>query len=276
MSVGILTRYSLPFANVIASGVATANITPGRLLENVKLVLGGTTFTKTHITQVRVKANGKVVMEGTGLELDMLNAFRGETTDAAFLDLSFADYFLNNEFDRKVGGFDTSNGISNITLEVTIAGATAPTLKAIVTESASQKDRSGESAPYAALISKVLKYPFNISTGGRLPFQVPFGAQSGSIIKRLHVFHGNKMTGITVKQDAMVIHESVKAENEQEQKRFGCKPQANVYTVDFVAQRSIKHALDTRDARSLEWLPEFSAADSGSVIVEYLDPLGNL
>lgn len=276
MSVGFLTRYSLPFANVVASGVATANITPGRLLENVKLCLGGTAFTKAMITQVRVKANGKVVMEGTGTELDKINAYRGETTDAAFLDISFADYWLNNEFDRKVGAFDTSSGISNITFEVTIAGATAPTLKAIVTESAAQKDKSGEAAPYAALISKILKYPFNISTGGRLPFTVPFGAQSGSIIKRLHVFHGGNMSGITVKQDAMVIHETVKAENEQEQKRFLRKPQTNVYTVDFTVQSAIKHALDTRDARSLEWLPDFSAADSGSVIVEYLDPLGNL
>ncbi|SHL45136.1 hypothetical protein SAMN05216428_102445 [Nitrosospira sp. Nsp11] len=276
MSVGILTRYSLPFSNVAANNIATANVTPGRLIENVKLCLGGTTFTKAQITQVRVKANGKVIMEGTGTELDLINAFRGETTDPKFLDLSFADYFLNNEFDRKVGGFDTSVGISNITLEVTIAGATAPTLKAIVTESAAQKDKSGEFAPYATLISKVLKYPFNISTGGRLPFQVPFGAQSGSIIKRLHIFHTSKMTGITVKQDAMVIHESVTAENEQEQKRFARKPQANVYTVDFTVQAAIKHALDTRDARSLEWLPEFSGADSGSVIVEYLDPLGNL
>ncbi len=276
MAVGILMRYGLPFSNVVASGVATANVTVGRTVENIKLVLGGTALTKAMLTLIRVKANGKTIIEGSGSELDKLNAYRGETTDANFLDIAFADYFLNNELDRKVGAFDTSVGITNITLEVTIAGATAPTLKAIITESAAQKDNKGDYAPYAALMSKVLRYPFNISVGGTLPFQVPFGAQSGSIIKRLHISHTGNMTGITVKQDGMVLHESVKAENEQEQKRFLRKPQANLYSVDFTVQSAIKHAMDTRDARSLEWLPTFSAADNGVVLVEYLDPLGNL
>jgi len=39
---------------------------------------------------------------------------------------------------------------------------------------------------------------------------------------------------------------------------------------------NITKALDTRKARSLEWLFDFSAASSGTVLVEYLDPLGNL
>ena len=39
---------------------------------------------------------------------------------------------------------------------------------------------------------------------------------------------------------------------------------------------AVKKALDTRDARSLEWLLTFSGADSGVVLVEYLDVLGNL
>jgi hypothetical protein len=38
----------------------------------------------------------------------------------------------------------------------------------------------------------------------------------------------------------------------------------------------VSKALDTRDAKSLEWLFDFSAADNGTVLVEYLDPLGNL
>jgi hypothetical protein len=121
-----------------------------------------------------------------------------------------------------------------------------------------------------------LRYPFNIATGGKLPMVVPFGPQNGSIIKRLHVFHGGNMTGAVVKEDGLVVHESVKAENEYLQKRHGRVPQANVYTLDFVVDGNISKALDTRRARQLEWLFEFSAADNGYVIVEYLDTLGNL
>lgn len=276
MSVGKLTRYGLPFSNVVASGTATNNVTPGRTLENLRLKLGGTTFTKAMISQIKLKANGKVIVEGTGTDIDKLNAYRGVATDASFLELLFADYSLNNELDRMVGAFDTSAGISNITSEITIAGATAPTLVPILVESAQQKDRTGAAAPYAPLISKLLRYPYNIATGGKLPVTVPFGPQTGSIIKRLHVFHGGNMTGATVKEDGLVIHESLRLENEREQKQHGRVPQANVYTIDFCVDGAIGKALDTRNARSLEWLFDFSAADTGTVYVEYLDPLGNL
>lgn len=275
MSVGKLTRYGLPFSNVVATGTATNNVTPGRTLENLRLKLGGTTFTKAMIAMLRLKANGKTIVEGTGTELDKINAYRGESTNAAFLDLQFADYRMLSELDRMVGAFDTSLGISNITTEVQISGATAPTLSPILVESANQKDNQGNAAPFAGLISKVLRYPFSIATGGTLPVTVPFGPQSGSIIKRLHVFNAN-MTGATVKQDGLVVHESIKAENDFDQTKAGRSPQAGVYTIDFCLDGNVRKALDTRDSRSLEWLFTFSAADSGTVLVEYLDPLGNL
>lgn len=276
MSVGKLTRYGLPFSNVVASGTATNNITPGRTLENFRLKLGGTTFTKAMITLLKIKANGKVIMETSGSDLDKINAYRGESTSANFLDVQFCDYKMIAELDRQVGSFDTSLGIQNITSEVTISGATAPTLTPILVESAAQKTAQGDAAPYAPLISKLLKYPYNIATGGRLPVTVPFGQTNGSIIKRLHVFHGGNMTGATVKQDGLVVHESVAAENQFDQTKAGRTPQTNVYTIDFVLDGNIKKALDTRDAKSLEWLFDFSAADTGTVYVEYLDPLGNL
>lgn len=276
MSVGKLNRYGLPFSNVVPAGTATNQITPGRTLENLRLRLGGTQLTKAMLSSIKIKANGKVIVEGTGADINKINAYRGQVIDDGFLDLLFADYSLNNEFDRMVGAFDTSAGISNITTEITISGATAPVLTPILIESAQQKSRTGESAPYAPLISKLLSYPFSQATGGKLPVNVPFGPQSGSIIKRLHVVHGGKMVGATVKEDGLVIHESVRAENEYEQKLHGRKPQANMYTLDFCVDGAIGKALDTRNARSLEWLFEFSEADSGVVYVEYLDPLGNL
>jgi hypothetical protein len=275
MSVGKLIRYGLPFSNVAANNIATNNITPGRTLENFQMKLGGT-FTKAQISMFRLKANGKTIIEGTGSQLDALNAYRGQTTNAAFLDIHFADYSLLDELDRMVGAFDTSLGISNITTEVTIGAATSPTLNPILIESAQQKDRAGQAAPFAPLLTKVLSYPFNIATGGTLPVTVPFGPQNGAIIKRLHVFHSGTMTGATVKQDGLVVHESIAAENQYMQQKHGRVPQSNVYTIDFVLDGNIRKALDTRDAKSLEWLFAFSAAGNGTVLVEYLDPLGNL
>lgn len=276
MSVGKLTRYGLPFSNVVPAGTATNNITPGKTLENLRLKLGGTTFTKAMIAALKLKANGKVFVDTNGADLDKMNAYRGEATAAGFLDVQFADYSMLSELDRMVGAFDTSMGIENITGEITIAGATAPVLTPILIESSVQKDRAGNAAPFAPLISKLLQYPFNISTGGRLSFAMPIGKQSGSIVKRVHIFHGGNMTGATVKQDGIVIHESVAAENAFDQTKAKRVPQANVYTIDFCLDGNISKALNTRNVDSMEWLFDYSAADNGRIYVEYLDPLGNL
>lgn len=276
MSVGNLIRYGLPFSNVVANGVATSNITPGRTLETYRLKLGGTALTKAMLSLIKVKANGKVIIEASGTELDKINGYRGVTADAAYLDIDFADDKMLSQFDRMVSAFDTSNGIASLTTEVSIAGATAPTLTPILIESAQQKDKAGNAQPYAPLMAKILRYPYNIASGGRLPITVPFGPANGAIIKRLHVFHGGNMTGATVKQDGLVVHESVRLENEYMVKKFGRVPQTNVYTIDFCPDGNVADALNTRDARSLEWLFDFSAADTGAVLVEYLDTLGNL
>ena len=275
MSVGKLIRYGLPFSNVVATGTATNQLTPGRTLETLQLKLGGT-FTKAMITGFKLKANGKTLIETNGTDLDKLNAYRGEASNAAFLNVPFSDWSMRDDLDIQVGAFDTSIGIANITTEVTIAGATAPVLTPILVESAQQNTQQGGKAPISGLVTKVLKYPYAMATGGTLPMTVPFGPQNGAIIKRLHVFHGGQMTGAIVKQDGLTVHESVTAENNYMLQRHGKVPQTNVYTIDFCADGFVKKALDTRDARSLEWLFTFGAADTGTVYVEYLDTLGNL
>lgn len=275
MSVGKLKRYALPFANVAANNTATATITPGRSIETYRLKLGGT-FTKAMITLLRLKVNAKTVIEVSGDQLDKINTYKGKAASATYLDLDLADFALNNEFDRHVGTWDTSIGIANVTAEVTIGAATSPTLVPIIIESGTQKAANGEYAPYAGLMTKMLRYPFNISAGGSLSIPFPMGPQSGAIIKRAHFFHGGNMTGITIKQDGVPVHESVTADNVYDATAVGRVPQSNVYTVDFVLDGAVNKALDTRDARSLEWIPTFSAADTGTVVVEYIDVLGNL
>jgi len=276
MSVGRIYRDGLPYSNVVASGVATNMVTPGKTIQSIMLQLGGTSFTKAMITMLRLKANGKVILEGTGSQIDKILAYRGQAANAAFLEIPFEDLTGATELDRTVGSLDTSVGIANLTTEVTVAGATAPTLNSRLFESAQQKSRDGASAPYAPLMTKLLRYPFSIANGGRLPITLPFGQQNGAIIKRVHIEHTGNLTGQTVKADGLVIFEATKAQNEYEQLRNKCVPQADMATIDFVMSGNVKDALNTRDARSMEWLFDFSAADNGYVLVEYLDVLGNL
>lgn len=275
MSVGKIIRKGLSVANVVATGTATAQVTPGRTIENIVLKMGGT-FTKAMITMVRVRANGRTIVEATGTELDKLFTYRGTANGATYLEIPFQDEGLKSYMDGTPTAFDTSQGITNITVEVSISGATSPTLEIILSESAAQRDiATGAPAPYAGMLGKILRYPFAVSTGGTLSFNAPFGKDVGAVIKRVHVVHAN-MTGATVKQDGLIVHESLLAENSNYQTSRRRTPQANFYTIDFTVDGYLKNSLDTRDARSIEWLFTFSAADSGFILIEYMDRFDNL
>jgi len=273
MSIGKILRQGLAFSNVVATGVASCLLPIGRTIERITMVLGGTTFNETHMTSIKLRANGKVIIDVTGTELKKINAFRGIVSSAGFLTLDFTEIFGRDRLDQVVGGFDTSKGIAQLSLEVSIAGATAPTLNAYISES----DR--QAGGYSPIISKILRYPFQTSAAGVLPIQLPFGPQQGSVIKRMHLLHSvaNNITNAVVKQDSVVIWEASRALNEALQVEHKKVPQANFMTVDFTLDNNQSNAFDTRDARSLELLPTFGAAEpSGAVLVEYYDTLGNL
>lgn len=79
MAIGKILRKGLAFSNVVASGVASCLLPIGRTIERITLAMGGTTFNATHITSLRLRANGKVIIDLTGPELLKINAFRGIT-----------------------------------------------------------------------------------------------------------------------------------------------------------------------------------------------------
>lgn len=271
MSVGKLVRQGLPFSNVVATGIASAQISPGRTIEGIQLMMGGT-FTYAMISLIRVRANGKTFFEGSGTEIDRINKFQGLNYPATVLPLMFTEVMGRDLVDQMMGAFDTSTGIANITIEVTIAGATSPTLSMFLIESAPQAESVSQ------VIKKLLRYPFSVSAGGQLNIQLPFGPVNGAVIQRIHIQHGvaNNVTACVVKENGVVVHESTLASNTAFNQLYRSANQTNWYSVDMVADENVKNAMDTRTDRSLELVPTFGAADSGFVLVEYLDTLGNL
>lgn len=277
MPTGKIVRKGFSFANVVANSQATNRVSIGKTINTLQLQLGGTVFTKALISMFRLKANAKTIFEGSGDQIDKINAYRGLTANVAFLDIAFEDLSGLDQLDRFIGALDSSIGIADLTTEVDIGAATAPTLNMRVHESAPQRQADGSLSPFAGLICKQLRYGFSMGAAGEFPMPLPFGAKSGAVIKRVYVFHnGGFMTGAVVKEDGLIIHESLKAQNEYEQIRNKRVPQTNMYTIDFIPDGNVRNSFDTRKAQSVEWLFTFSAADSGFVVVEYLDALGNL
>lgn len=275
MSVGKIVRPALPLSNVAANNTATGQITPGRTIEGIILKCGGTFDVQTHISLVRIKANGKTIIEGTGAQLSALDEFRGSTHSDTYLHIDFTESRKGRDFlDQMVGAWDTSLGVANITIEVTIGAATSPTLVVYTVESAPQAANEA-SRPYAGMMHKVLRYPWSIAAAGAQNIPLPFGPVNGAIVKRLHITHAN-LTQAVVKQDSVVIFDALLADAQFINTQYRSVNQSGILTLDFMPDGNMKNALDTRTARSLELQATLSGADSGFVIAEYLDNLGNL
>lgn len=274
--IGKIIRTSPPPSNVAASSTASGSIAPGRTIEGIIFKCGGTFDVQTHISLIRIKANGKTIIEGTGAQLSALDEFKGATHSDTYLHIDFTERLKGRDFlDQMAGGFDTSLGVANITYEVTIGAATSPTLAVYTIESAPQ---SVAGLPFAGLMGKVLRYPYSVAAGGALNIPLPFGPVNGAIIKRIHLFEGTagRITGVTVKADSTVIHDTLDADNDFLNVQHRNVNQTGVYSLDFMPDGNSKNSFDTRGLASLELQPTFSGADSGMVLVEYLDKLGNL
>lgn len=257
---------NLPFFNVVATGVASLSLPLGMTYERIILELGGTAFTKAMITDIKAKINGKPIWQTTGSRLDALNKYRGLATDATHLVLDFTELFARDEVGQSIGAIGTAEGVANFTLEVTITGATAPTLESWSVLSGPKK---------LGAISKLLSYNVNIGAAGKFPVALPYGTQGGSIIKRVGFFHAN-MTELEVKKNGLVILEGKKAIVEYFQTENKKAPQAGLFMADFIVDNNMSGMLVTADAKSMEWNVTTSAADVITVQVEYLDLLGNL
>lgn len=268
-----------PFTNVGPSGVAICDLNKllGSVVEKFTFTLGGTAFSKSMITLIQLKLNGKVVWESTGARLEASNLYNGGATDATILKVDFMDRKGVTSNTRVAGTYDLSvgSGITSARLEVTIAGATAPTLKGIVDVSPPYADAAEafirglilrrHTATYVAGSSGVFALP--------LPHLDPAGG--GTNYRRIYVYSAN-MTALKTMREGVTEHELTRLENEACQKDNFKFPQANLFVFDPVQDGQLSgRTWDTRPSsgvRSAQFYATFSAGETITIETEELLP----
>ncbi|SAK68241.1 hypothetical protein AWB76_04074 [Caballeronia temeraria] len=257
-----------PFTNVVASGVATVNLPIGMSYNKIILALGGTTFTPSMITNINLKVNGKIIYNAIGSRLSLINAYRQVVGSATCLTLDFTEPRAKSMIEQYVGNINTASGVSSVTIEVTIAGATAPTL-----------DSYSELGPPAALgvIAKHIPFTASFAGSGKFPMKLIDITNRGGIIKRVHFAHGGNLSQLEVKKNGIVIWDNIPtAINTSWQAEYAKTAQTNLYTYDPCADNNYANGVKTADATALEFNPTFTAADTVTAVVEVLDVLGNM
>lgn len=258
---------NLPFTNVVANGVATVSLPVGMSFNRIILQLGGT-FTKSMITDIKIRLNGKVIIQNTGSRLDLVNAYRKRGVSATFLLIDFTDPDAKSMTEQFIGNINTAQGVSSLTMEVTIAGATAPTL-----------DSWAELGPPAPLgiVTKQIIFSTSFGGAGKFPMKLIDVANRGAIIKRIHFAHGGLIKSLEVKKNGIVIHDDVPTVvNSFYQLDYNKAAQTNLYTFDPCLDNNYSNAIKTQDMVSLEFNVTTTGADTVTAVVEALDLLGNM
>ncbi|CAN7402056.1 major capsid protein P2 [Acidovorax sp. LjRoot129] len=267
-----------PFQNVVASGVAISDLIKlkGSVLEKITLTLGGT-FTKSMITKIELKANAKTIWESDGSKLDASNLYMGGAVDATILKIDFMDRKAVTPNARQAGSIDLSqgSGIETIRLEVTIAGATSPTIKGLADVSPPTNDPA--EVYIRPLIARRHRATQVIGGAGTFSMLIPHIEPSGggSNYRRVYFYSAN-MTGIKTVREGINEYEFSKLENEASQKDNFRVPQANLVVFDPVQDGQMSgRTWDTRKAvgvASAIFYGTFSAGETITIETEELIP----
>ena len=261
-----------PFSNVGANLTAVLPfITQGMTFERIMLKMGGTTFSETHISAIRVTLGGKKIVEISGAHLKDINEYYKETAVTNYLNIWFADPNAKNFDDYMAGALDTSNQYSNFSMEVDIGGATAPTLEAWADMSAPIQ----KGAVYKNMFRTLIKSIHAPSAANEFSLPVPLGSAQGSFIRGIHMFHTNVTKLQIVKDGFYLLEDAANALNQAHQNNFGRTTQAGLINWDPVATNFARHRVvptlraDGRQA-TFEVKATVSAADT---ITAYSDLL---
>lgn len=266
-----------PFQNVVAAGVAICDMNKflSNVLEKITLTLGGTAFTRAMITKIELKANAKVIWESDGAKLESTNIYGGGSTDPTLVKIDFMDRKAVTPNARQAGTIDLSigSGVSSLRLEVTTAGATAPTLVGFADVSAPTNDPN--EAGIRGLVARRHRATYVVGAGGQFALPIPHldPQGGGSNFRRIFIYSAN-LTSFKTVREGVTEHELTRLQNEAAQKDNFKVPQAGLVVFDPVQDGQLAgRTWDTRPAagvRSAQFLGTFSAGETITIETEEL------
>lgn len=260
--------------NVAAGNTATLRLPTGKnapTLDKVILQLSGTSFLKSHITQIVGKANGRPFYnEGSGTLVANRDVYKGIAVDAAFLALDFTESKARNGAVEQLLSSVPLSMLQDLSFEITLAAGAPVDAKLTAQIIVRQPTQN----PF---ILKKLQTTQAFSASGEQIVYLPTGGAGGKI-KRVWIHEATPggITDVQVRVGNSIAYETNRAQLEFEQKRNGLVPQAGVVVVDFVEDGNLAGVLDTGTAQSVEMRLTASAANTYTVYYELIDPIGRL
>jgi len=233
------------------------------------LRLGGTAFTRAHITSLNIKLDGKdIVPSISGAMLQKQNDYEGLDDDATFLWYFFGDPTAQTIKGQHLGDLDLSIYRKPLEIRVDIGGATAPTLEVRALASV-PKMAMGigfdeiEAAQIGVMTRTVIQPAAAIA---RKAYGISLGSTPGARIRRVYFHHANvtklehRKQGLTKQDDFDSVDLGAVVKN------YGRYPQTGLLVMDKVFDGNQGEAETTINTEGRPWNQEImlttSAADT--------------
>ncbi len=236
-----------PFQNVSAAGTAittTTRIWPNTL-EYLALTLGGGVApTKAQLSRILIRLGSKPIWDVTGSQIASICLYEGRVATATVLVLPFSNPFARSIAEQYIGAIDFGQvGVRDMTLEVTIAGGTTPTLSAIAEVAPPKVLDVASNLLFRALLRNPVA-PSGAATF--LPLLLNYGQAGGALLRRMYFFTA-LVTALEIKRDGLDIFEQIPLalNNAILSELFPHAPQASTYFYDAIEDDIESKALTT-------------------------------
>lgn len=236
---------------------------------------GGTAFTDAHISNLRLRLDGKDIVNGiTGAQLVDLNEYDGITTVTNYTMFFFGDPTARTMRGQHLGDLDCSIYRKPLEIEVDIGGATAPTLK-VYALTGVPKMQMGvgfdavEAAHFRHLRRSIIQPSAAVS---RNTYGVSLGSAAGGRLRKLGLFHTN-LTSVEFKKASFTKWDDISiALNNAIAQQFARVPQSGLYVLDRVVDGNQGEAETTADPDGKPWFIELAVTTSaGDTITAFAD-----
>lgn len=270
------------FPNVAASAesVLVTDEFVGKSIHAIGIKMGGTTFTRAHITSLNIKVDGKDLLPAiSGANLQKQNDYNGLDDDAEYLWYFFGDPTAQTIKGQHIGDLDLSVYRKPLEIRVNIGAATAPTLEAIALCGVPKMQLGVgfdelDAVQIGCMTRSVIQPSAAVS---RKSYSVSLGSAAGSLIRRINYHHTNIVSIEHKKQGLIKTDDLTVGELASIAKNYGRVPQSGLVVLDKVVDGNQGEAESTINSDSgRPWTQEINLTTSGGdTITAYAELLAS-
>lgn len=257
------------FPSVAASAVSSlvTSELSGKSVHALVFELGGTTFNETHINNIRVRLDGRDIVNAiSGTQLKELNEYDGYTSVTNYLFLFFGDPTARTVRGQHMGDMDLSIYDAPLEIEVDLGAATAPTLQMYAIAGVPKMAMGVgfdqiEAAHFRHLRRSIIEPTAAVS---RNSYSVSLGSRAGARIRKIGFFHTN-LTSVELRKNSLYKWDDVSAAlNNAVSQQYARVPQSGLYVLDRIVDGNQGEAETTATPEGKPWHIELNLSTSAS------------